>query len=135
MTANDTGVVTIFDHLLDEYQQAQGALLEAQDELDKIKNRLIGAVEATGVQSVGLVNDEDEVFKVTVVSGETTKIDEFLLRAAIGGRAYNSLTVRKLDMKKVEKAIADGTLSVEVLADVAEVKSRAKFLKITRGDA
>lgn len=123
------------DLLLAEYQIAQGALLEAEERLEKVKIALRSTIEARGEQTVYGLNHRGESHRITVVASEVTKIDEAALLAAIGARAFNKLTARKVDKAKVEAAIAQGTLDISVLAEVTEVKPRAAYLKITRAEA
>lgn len=112
--------------------EAEGELLEAQEQRDKARAALVALLEARGERSVTAPNRIGETYKVTLVSGETTKVDEDALRERIGARAYNKLTDRKLNLKKVEKAVVDGALPLEVLSAVSEVKPRASYPRLTR---
>lgn len=114
--------------------ETEATLIEANEERDKARAALVEVILARGDRTVIGINAEGEVFRATVVSGETTTIDADALRAKIGARAFNKLTVRKVDMKKVEEALDNGSLTPAVVAEFTTVKARATYPKLTRVD-
>lgn len=120
------------NELLTAVNEAEGVLLEAQEQRDKLRAALVEAITARGTQTAYGTNTEGELFRITVVSGESTKVDADALRDRIGARAFNTLSVRKLDMTKVEKAVAAGKLDVGVLAEVTTVTPRTSYPRLTR---
>lgn len=119
--------------LIDAVNQAEGELIEAQEQRNKVRSELAQHLLLRGERSVVGLNLEGEQFRVTVVSRDTTNIDAEALKANIGARAFNKLTVRKLDMTKVKEAVADGSLDVEDLSWVTEVKT-SQSVRLTRVD-
>lgn len=115
--------------------EAEGQLLEAQEQREKTRAALVALLEARGERSVVAPNQIGETYRVTLVSGETTKIDEAALRERIGARAFNKLTDRKLSLRKVEQAVVDEVLPLEVLVAVSEIKPRASYPRLTRVNA
>lgn len=67
----------------------------------------------------------------TVVSGSRLIVDEAALKEKIGAAAYNKLTTPKLDMRKVEAALALNQLSEKHLAECSEEKPNKEYIRWT----
>lgn len=122
------------DELVQAYVEADATAQEAADELAKRKEALLTAILLRDEGSLYGYTLENEILKVTAVTPERAKTDEAALRLLIGGRAFNKLTVRRLDKAKVEKAILDGDLSIEAYAAVTEIKATKPYVLISRVD-
>lgn len=117
---------------LTECQEAEKELAAAEGRRAKARHALVALLDDRGEKTlIGLDRDGQPV-RATVVRGETTKVDEIGLRNHIGLRAYNKLTVRKLDTDKVTKAIEANQLPVAVYAEYVTISPRAAWPKITK---
>lgn len=69
--------------------------------------------------------------QVTVVAGETVSYDFEGMAKVLSPAQAELVTVRKVDRHKLERAVLDGIVPPEVVADFAEVKPRKPFLRIS----
>lgn len=116
---------------LSEVHDAEREFAFVEGQRAKARQRLVDLLAARGEKSLVGWDMSGRTWKVTVVESETTKIDADGLRADIGARAFNKLTERKLDARKIEAAVANGSLSVEDLANYTTITPRARWPKIT----
>lgn len=75
--------------------------------------------------------DEDYNYKLKVVRGERTNIDPVSLKKALGARMWNTLTERKLDLKKVERAISKGDIDPVIVSQSTTYVNSSPYVRIT----
>lgn len=78
--------------------------------------------------------DGDYRVRATVVRGETTKIDEAGLKKELGYRLFNKVTKRVIDNKKLQDAMADGTIDPMAVGKHVEVKENRPFIRISKSE-
>lgn len=116
---------------LTEAREAEADLAAAEGRRAKAREALVALLDARGEKTLTAYDHNGRLWRTTVVRGESSVVDLEGLRKAIGGHRFNRLTVRKLDTKKIEAAIADGTLPVEVYAAHTTLKPKAIFPLVT----
>lgn len=99
---------------------------EAEVRFRNAQQRLIDYLTANRRKSATVNNR-----KFTLVVKERTIIDEDGLKKGLGARTWNSLTVRKLDRRRLEAAIESGSVDPVVVAQYSSVKRDAPFINIT----
>lgn len=65
---------------------------------------------------------------LTYVAGKTTYVDEVGLRKALGARAFDRYTVRKLDRRAMEQAIDNFEVDRYVVAKFVSTKPKKAYL-------
>ena len=98
--------MAINEGLVYEYQIAKAALEVAKERFDKVENELCQEMLVSQTKS-DLVCVRGDDYKVTVVAGETVRIDEKGLRDFLGGRNFNKVCTKKVDRRLLEAAISD----------------------------
>jgi hypothetical protein len=68
----------------------------------------------------------------TSTSRTTTVFDEAGLKKALGARAYNKLTVAKLDKSKLEEAIQADQVDPAVVAQYTKINTGGTTLRLTK---
>jgi hypothetical protein len=69
--------------------------------------------------------------RFTIVQAERVKINEDGLRKALGARAFNKLTIRKVDQKKVTEALTQGEIDPVVVSQYTEAVLNRPSIRIT----
>jgi hypothetical protein len=109
---------------------AESEYAAATERRQQARDHLVQVLRARG-QKTEHVNFGNAIYRATVVAGERTRIDEAGLAKAIGKRAYNKLTVSRVDPRKVEWAIKNGHLDLEKAAPFISIVPSSAFPKIT----
>jgi hypothetical protein len=78
--------------------------------------------------------EEDGVkHTVTIAAPRTTvSYDEEGLKKALGAKAYQKITVNKLDKAKLETAVQNGDIDTRVVAQHASINVGARSVRLTR---
>lgn len=101
-----------------------------QRRLKNETDRLVAMVHDSGVKSIKLDLDTRTITG-TLVAPESVRMDEAKLRKLVGAAAWKKVTTPVLDQKKLQKAIADGVVSIEDVSACSEVKHSAPYVRIT----
>lgn len=73
----------------------------------------------------------DKDYRVTVVSATDTKINDKGLRHVLSPEQWEAVTNRKLDRKKLDKLIDNGTIDAELVSDFVTVVQKSPYVRIT----
>jgi len=76
-------------------------------------------------------SDDYTQITATVVRGVVLDVDEEKLKAAVGSKTWAKLQTPKLDMRKLEAAVALGEITPDTLAECSEEKPRAAYIRWT----
>lgn len=119
------------DELVAEWQIADATLKAAKERFDKVQNELAQHMLVNEIKS-DLVCVRGEDWKVTVVAAESTSVDADGLRQAMGAVAFRKVCKQRVDNKLLEKAIADGVVPAEVVAQHVTIKPNTPYVRVTR---
>lgn len=133
------------DEQLEAHQRERDSLLAEEvarlRNLQAVSDDLIEQVESAKAKICVMLDERgeksasvalgDSVYRVTVVAGERVKVNEDGLKKAIGARAWNHITVRKVSSNLLREAITTGSISAAVAAEFVEIKQNKVFPKIT----
>lgn len=97
-----------------QWREAQPSIIEQMEEAGS--NRRI-------------VDTDDAKVTATIVRGTTVNLDSDRLKKAIGARAWNKLTVRSLDQKKVKEAIESGDLDPNIVAECSDEVDKTPYVR------
>ena len=127
-------VQTTTDAEVDEYLEAKRIATEANRRLELATQALTEKMEREQRKTY-TVRDGGKYRKVTYVQNTTTVVNEDGLKKEIGARAFNKLTTAKLDRKKLETALTDGTIDPFTVGKHTEEKPSKAFIRYTEGVA
>ena len=82
-------------------------------------------------QTTMVVDLEDRNIKVTKVQGIRTIIDEISLKKKLGAKAWEHVSTRVLDKKKLEAHIATGEVDPLVVAECSTEQPNKPYLKLS----
>lgn len=99
-------------------------------ELKDLQDQLCSAMEHDHIKTFD-VDHGDRLLKATYVSSTRTQVDEVSLKKALGAREFNKLTVRKVDNKKIEKAILNGEVDATVISQNTAIVKTSPYVRIT----
>jgi len=102
--------------------QAEAAQKRYEDE----QERFIKEMEALGRKTL-----TDGKTKVTVVERSLTRYDEKGLAKALGASLWNKITKKTLDKVKLEKAVDEGEIDINVVAQHASVVPSKAHLRFS----
>jgi len=118
------------EYTLADWQQAKSDADSAKERLDEITRSL-----AENMIDAGIKSDIEQVdgvdYKVTVVQKETMKFDENTLLKSLGKRAFSKVSNLKLDNKKLEAAIRDGSIDPELISRNTVISKSNPYLRVT----
>lgn len=77
--------------------------------------------------------DGGKYYQATIVSPEQIDVDEAGLRKEIGAVAFRKLSFEKLDRKKLEAALSEGTLDPQVVGKYLHTKDAKPYIRFTEG--
>lgn len=124
--------MAINESLVGQYNVAKATLAAAQEAFDKVENALCQEMLVTETKT-DLVNVNDTTWQVTVVAGETTKIDEKGLKTLMGAVKFRKICKpAKVDSKLLELAVKNGALSVETVSKYVSYSPNKPFLRVTK---
>lgn len=110
--------------------EALALLRQERDDADfayrNLQNTLVAHLEAKH-QKTATVRGK----KFTVVVTERTIIDEDGLKKGLGARTWNQFTIKKLDRKKLEQALQDGSVDPVLVAKHSSVKRDTPYIRIS----
>lgn len=124
--------------------EQQLRLAEALDRLKDLKNQQASVVKAVFEQESLVVDLMDMMgqksfsrnnMRATVVKSETAVVNEVGLAKALGAKTWNKITKKVLDKSKLEKALADGEIDVNVVSQHTEMRPRKPFVRISEVSA
>lgn len=104
----------------------------AQDRYERAQADFIAHLEAEGRKS-----SQDGVHKATMVTRSIPKYDEKGLAKALGATLWNKITKKTLDKAKLEKAVDEGEIDINVVAQhttVGEAKPHLRFSAVLPDD-
>jgi preprotein translocase subunit SecD len=122
--------MAINETLVLEWQVADAALKVAKERFDKVTNELAQEMLVQEIKS-DLVCVRGDDYKVTVVQGETMRIDDEGLRKAMGAVKFRKIVKSKVDRKLLEKAIKDGVLDISNVSAFVSIAPNKPFVKVT----
>jgi hypothetical protein len=125
--------MAINEELVFEYQVAKAALEVAKERFDKVENELCQEMLVSQTKS-DLVCVRGDDYKVTVVAGETVRVDEKGLEKYLGKRVFKRLCTYKVDKKLLEAAIKDPAmpLSPESLSAFISITPNKPYVRVTK---
>lgn len=81
----------------------------------------------------GSVTEDGVTYTATVAQPRTTvSYDEDGLKKALGAKTYASITTSRLDKTKLEQAVTDGKVDVQVVAQHTAINHGARSVRLTR---
>lgn len=104
----------------------------AEAEYNEAQERFIEQMELVGRKSL-----KDDSTKVTVVTRSIPRYDEKGLAKALGATLWNKVTKKTLDKAKLEKAVDEGEIDINVVAQhttVGEAKPHLRFSAVLPDD-
>jgi hypothetical protein len=122
--------MAINETLVLEWQVADAALKIAKERFDKVTNELAQDMLVQEIKS-DLVCVRGSDYKVTVVAGETMRIDDEGLRKAMGAVKFRKIVKTKVDRGLLEKAIKDGLIDISNAAAFVSITPNKPFVKVT----
>jgi hypothetical protein len=115
------------DPLVAEYLQAKAAVDQAQRRLDELTELLVEKMRAEQRKSFSWTGDGYD-HRLTFVQKSTPLIDEPGLRKALTAKVFDRFTVRKLDRKRLEEAMGQGTIDPVTVAKFVTMKPSRPYL-------
>jgi hypothetical protein len=103
---------TIAERAQEEYEARQAAFIKEMEALDRKTLR-------------------DNDTKVTVVTRDIPRYDEKGLAKALGATLWNKITKKTLDKTKLEKAVDEGEIDINVVAQHTTVSSAKPHLRFS----
>lgn len=124
--------MAITEEMVADYQIAKAMLAAAKERFDKVENALCQEMLTTQTKS-DLVCVKGLDYKVTVVAGETVRVDEKGLEKFLGKRVFKKLCTYKVDRNALEKAVAspDFALSPEELAAFVSITANKPYVRVS----
>lgn len=114
------------------YNEAKAEKIAAEERFAKIESDLCQAMLVDEIKS-GLVSVSGDVFKVTVVAKETTRIDDNGLRKLMGAVAFRKVCKPpKADGKLLEKAIKDGLVTADAVSPFVSFTENKPYVLVSR---
>jgi hypothetical protein len=111
-----------------DWVAAKEDLAWSKERFDKINSEL-----AMDMLERGTKSELDTVYGVdyqfTVVQSETVKFDETTLLKALGKRAYSKVADLKLNKKKLEEAIKNGTVDADLVSRNAVISRNSPYIR------
>lgn len=83
------------------------------------------------MEAVGRKTLTDDTTKVTVVERSIPKYDEKGLAKALGAAMWNKITKKSLDKAKLEKAVDEGEIDINVVAQHTEIAPAKPHLRFS----
>jgi len=123
--------MAINEELVLEWQVADATFKAAKERFDKVTNELAQEMLVQEIKS-DLVCVRGDDYKVTVVQGETTRVDDDGLKKAMGAVKFRRVTKTKVDTKLLEKAVKDGLVDIDTVAAFVSITPNKPFVKVTR---
>lgn len=117
--------------LLDDYLDAKAEYENAKERLDKLTAEIANDMINHSIKSEIWSTTNRGDFNVTVVQSETMKFDENSLLKEMGKRAFSRIANLKLDKKKLEAAINDGTVDAGLVARNAIISRNTPYIRVT----
>jgi len=116
------------EYTYSDWVAAKEDLAWSKERFDKINDEL-----AMDMLERGTKSELDTVYGVdyqfTVVQSETVKFDETTLLKALGKRAYSKIADLKLNKKKLEEAIKNGTVDADLVSRNAVISRNAPYIR------
>jgi hypothetical protein len=114
-------------------------LAQAIERLHELKEQAIAAssrFEEQQAYVIGMMGDQKTAkairHKATVVRGNITTYNEAGLKKALGAATWNKITKKVLDRPKLEQAVNDGEIDINVVAAHAEVKPKKPYVSFSK---
>lgn len=118
------------DPLVADFLTARQIRDRAQADLDEAQDRLIKQMEQDQRKSFRWTSDGVSR-AITYVQAHTTVIDEAGLRKALGAKAFDRYTIKKLDRKAMEKAMDEGKVDPVTVSRYVTLKPNKAHLSLT----
>jgi hypothetical protein len=118
------------DPLVGDYLIARQARDKAQAALDDAQARLMKQMEADQRKTYKFSTGH-AAYTVSYVQAHTTVIDEAGLRKALGARAFDRYTIKKLDRKAMEKAMDEGKVDPITVSRYVTLQPNKPHLSLT----
>lgn len=118
------------NELVAEWRIAKEAKEIAEERFDKVQNELTQFMLVNEIKS-DLASVSGRDYKVTVVAAESTRVDAEGLRKAMGAVAFRRVCKQRVDNKLLEKAIADGVVSAEVVSEHVTIQQNTPYARVT----
>jgi hypothetical protein len=113
-----------------DWLAAKEDLAWSKERFDKITDELAADMIERGTKS-----ELDTVYGVdyqfTVVQSEVVKFDESTLLKELGKRAYSKIADLKLNKKKLEDAIKNGTVDADLVSRNAVISRNSPYLRVS----
>jgi hypothetical protein len=118
-------------YTLEDYKQAEAEAKQAKARFDEISMSMVEDLMGRNVKTeidtaLGIE------WRVTVVASENISFDEDGLLKHLGKRAFARVANLKLDRKKLEAAVRDGSISPEVVSGYSVISRKSPYLRVTQ---
>lgn len=100
--------------LLDELADLKAEKTRVEEHLAETQAELIDYMKSQGIKTI-----ESSKHKGTLVEGQRVKIDEDRLAELLPKRLWDLITKQVVDTKKLEDAVATGSIDVEIVAEAS----------------
>lgn len=117
-----------------EYAVAKAAVEEATARL-KLATAALAEQMAASQTKTFTHRDGGKIRRFTYVQNTTSVLDEEGLKKALGAPVFSTLTVAKLDKKKLEAAMDRGTVDPVIVGQYVTEKASAPFIRFTESEA
>lgn len=117
------------DIAIEELRAAKAKLEKAQLAKDLAEERVLELLDGRGEKSHLSVLDNGWI--ATAVYGETVAYDEQRLFEKLPMAAWDAITVKKIDRRKLEDQVMVGNIDAHLVVECATVKPRKPFIKLT----
>ncbi len=117
--------------LASTYLTARAERQRANDAFDAAQQELVDALQGAGLTSYEH-GDGDDKRRLTVVAGTTVEWDEAKLEQLLSERTWRDVTVRRVDRKLLDAAIAMRRVADVVVRDCRTDKPKTPYVKVTR---
>jgi hypothetical protein len=118
------------EYTLVDWYDAKRNLEDAKETLDLITRELSEEMLSAGIKS-NVEYVDGTPYQVTVVQSEVVKFDETTLLKAMGKRAYSKIADLKLNKKKLEDAIKNGTVDADLVSRNAVISRNSPYLRVS----
>lgn len=129
---NPRSLETDADPVLAEYLDARKAKEEAERKFRLAEDELLGNMRALSDKTRTLT-DGGKVYRATYVQTNQTKVDEEALQKKIGKIAYRKLCDLKINKRKIEEAMNNGDLPVEVIGPLVTEVPGKPYIRYSEG--
>lgn len=117
-------------YTLEDWKQAEAEVEAAKARFDEINRAMVADLMDRGIKTE-IDTAVGREWRVTVVAPEGISFDEDALLKTLGKRAFARVANLKLDRKKLEAAVRDGSISAELVSEHSVLSRKSPYIRVT----